>query len=116
MTKCGREATGFDYRPQVIRNSVMRSLRRLNTTYLDIVLLHDVEFVASPVYPIPYSGDYKKALTDPTTRAEWGLDPDKAPRAWGRGDDTVMAAIRELQKMKEEGIVRAVGISGKITV
>jgi D-arabinose 1-dehydrogenase len=89
----------------------MRSLRRLNTSYLDVVLLHDIEFVSSPVWPIPYCGDYEKALSEPSTRADWGLSSDKAPRAWGRGDDTVLDAIRELQKMKKEGIVREVGIS-----
>lgn len=111
MTKCGREGQSFDYKPQSIRTSVMRSLRRLNTTYLDTVLLHDVEFVASPVWPIPYCGDFERALTDVTARNEWGLDPDKPPRAWGSGDDTILAAVKELQKMKEEGLIRAVGIS-----
>lgn len=90
----------------------MRSLERLKTSYLDVVLLHDIESVTSPVWPIPYCGDYEKALSDPTTRAEWGLSSDKTPRAWGRGDDTVLDAIRELQKMKHEGFIRHVGISG----
>lgn len=113
MTKCGREGQSFDYNPQSIRASVMRSLRRLGTTYLDVVLLHDVEFVASPVWPIPYCGDFERALTDKTARNEWGLDPEKAPRAWGTGDDTILAAVRELQKMKEEELIKAVGISGE---
>jgi len=89
----------------------MRSLDRLHTSYLDVVLLHDIEFVASPVWPIPYCGDYEKALSDPNTRAEWGLSLDKPARPWGRGDDTLLDAIKELQKMKQEGIVREVGIS-----
>jgi D-arabinose 1-dehydrogenase len=113
MTKCGREGQSFDYKPQSIRASVMRSLRRLSTTYLDVVLLHDIEHVASPVWPIPYCGDFERALTDKTVRNEWGLDPEKLPRAWGTGDDTILAAVRELQKMKEEGLIKAVGISGE---
>ena len=39
-------------------------------------------------------------LTHPTT-------------AWGSGDDKILAAIHELQKMNEEGLVRAVGLSGR---
>jgi D-arabinose 1-dehydrogenase len=90
----------------------MNSLQRLQTTYLDVVLLHDVEFISSPVYPIPYCGDFEKALSDPRIRSDWGLDLDKPPRSWGTGDDKVLAAIKELQKMKEEGLIRAVGMSG----
>ena len=47
LTKCGRIAGNeFDYSPEWIRFSVRRSLRRLKTTYLDVVYLHDVEFVS----------------------------------------------------------------------
>lgn len=113
MTKCGREGSSFDYEPKNIRASVLRSLNLLGVTYLDAVMLHDIEFVASPVWPIPYCGDFERAITDTATRLEWGLDPAKPPRAWGRGDDKVLAAIEELQKMKEEGLIRAVGISGR---
>ncbi|KAG8829180.1 hypothetical protein FRC18_009479 [Serendipita sp. 400] len=112
MSKCGREGKEFDYSPENVRASVMRSLKRIGTSYLDFVLLHDIEFVASPVWPIPYCGDFERALVDPRTRGEWGLDWEKPARPWGKGDDTILAAINELQKMKEEGLVRAVGISG----
>lgn len=112
MSKCGREGSNFDYKPESIRASVMRSLARLQTSYLDVVLLHDVEFVASPVWPIPYCGDHERALSDPRVGAEWGLDFTKPARPWGSGDDSILAAIHELQKMNEEGLVRAVGFSG----
>lgn len=47
LTKAGRIASNeFDYSPSWIRHSVKRSLRRLKTTYLDVVYLHDVEFVS----------------------------------------------------------------------
>ena len=47
ITKAGRIAgEEFDYSPAYIRYSVMRSLRRLNTPYLDLVYTHDVEFVS----------------------------------------------------------------------
>lgn len=49
ITKAGRIAgvagEEFDYSPAYIRYSVLRSLRRLNTPYLDLVYTHDVEFV-----------------------------------------------------------------------
>lgn len=45
-TKVGRiAASSFDYSPSWIRQSVRRSLRRLHTSYLDVVYCHDVEFV-----------------------------------------------------------------------
>ncbi|EPS96084.1 hypothetical protein FOMPIDRAFT_1053644 [Fomitopsis schrenkii] len=38
-----------DYSPATLRASVARSLKQLNTTYLDAVYLHNVEFVTSQV-------------------------------------------------------------------
>ena len=47
LTKAGRIAADeFDYSPAWIRHSVRRSLQRFQTTYLDVVYLHDVEFVS----------------------------------------------------------------------
>lgn len=47
LTKAGRIAGDeFDYSPSWIRHSIKRSLRRLKTRYLDVVYLHDVEFVS----------------------------------------------------------------------
>jgi D-arabinose 1-dehydrogenase len=47
LTKVGRISNSeFDYSPSWIRHSVNRSLARLNTTYLDVVYCHDVEFVS----------------------------------------------------------------------
>lgn len=46
MTKVGRiTADQFDYSPTWVRQSVLRSLERLGTRYLDVVFCHDVEFV-----------------------------------------------------------------------
>lgn len=46
LTKVGRVgADMFDYSPEWIRHSVKRSCKRLNTSYLDVVYCHDVEFV-----------------------------------------------------------------------
>ena len=48
VTKAGRiDASTFDYSAAYIRYSVNRSLKRLGTDYLDLVHLHDVEFVSA---------------------------------------------------------------------
>lgn len=74
LTKAGRIAgDSFDYSPAWVRYSVLRSLKRLHTHYLDVVYCHDVEFV-SPA--------------------------------------EVLAAVTELRRLRDEGVVRYVGISG----
>lgn len=46
MTKCGRIGVWeFDYHPDSIRKSVLRSCERLGVDRLDVVYMHDVEFV-----------------------------------------------------------------------
>lgn len=48
MTKCGRYGVWeFDYSPASIFKSVRRSCKRLGVDYLDVVYLHDVEFVGA---------------------------------------------------------------------
>lgn len=45
-TKAGRiQLEDFDYSRSHVRKSVLRSLKRLRTSYLDLVYMHDVEFV-----------------------------------------------------------------------
>lgn len=74
VTKAGRIAGDvFDYSPAWVRYSVLRSLERLHTSYLDLVYMHDVEFV-SPA--------------------------------------EVLTAVRELRRLRSEGVIRYVGISG----
>ncbi|KAL2119987.1 hypothetical protein VTJ04DRAFT_6948 [Mycothermus thermophilus] len=47
VTKAGRIGpTEFDYSPSWVRYSILRSLKRLHTGYLDLVYMHDVEFVS----------------------------------------------------------------------
>lgn len=44
-TKVGRiKLDDFDYSPEWVEKSILRSLERFNTTYLDVVFLHDIEF------------------------------------------------------------------------
>ncbi|PFH59599.1 hypothetical protein XA68_12116 [Ophiocordyceps unilateralis] len=74
ISKAGRIAADeFDYSPAWLRYSVCRSLDRLGTPYLDLVYLHDVEFVT--------------------------------PAA-------VVAAVAELRRLRQQGLVRYIGISG----
>ncbi|KAL7622679.1 hypothetical protein AAE478_008193 [Parahypoxylon ruwenzoriense] len=74
VTKAGRIAGNeFDYSPDWIEYSVYRSLERLHTSYLDLVYMHDAEFVS------------------PTE---------------------VLAAVLELRRLRSEGVIRYVGISG----
>lgn len=47
MTKVGRISENvFDYSPAWVQKSVARSLERFQTSYLDVVFCHDVEFVS----------------------------------------------------------------------
>ncbi|GAO18040.1 hypothetical protein UVI_02042870 [Ustilaginoidea virens] len=74
ITKAGRITNDeFDYSPSWIRYSVCRSLDRLSTPHLDLVLAHDAEFVS-------------------TTE--------------------VLQAVQELRSMRDQGLIRYVGISG----
>ncbi|KAH8201460.1 hypothetical protein TruAng_004384 [Truncatella angustata] len=74
VTKAGRIAgDSFDYSAAWVRYSVLRSLERLHTSYLDLVYMHDVEFVSA---------------------------------------DEVLGAVSELRRLRDEGLIRYVGISG----
>ena len=47
LTKVGRiKGDEFDYSKEWVRASVLRSLERLHTSYLDLVYCHDIEFVS----------------------------------------------------------------------
>ncbi|THU78791.1 Aldo/keto reductase [Dendrothele bispora CBS 962.96] len=110
MTKCGRfGATNFDYSPHAIRNSVQQSLQRLQTSYLDTVYLHDIEFVCTPVAPAK-TGNHGMALKGQA--AAYGLVEGDEAKIHGEGDQKVLDAFAELRKMKEEGLIRNIGITG----
>lgn len=112
-TKCGRygyDRANFDYSPVTIRASVTRSLERLHTDYLDAVYLHDVEYVSTPVGPAAPGGN-AAALED--VNGVYGLARGDEGKVRGEGDRIILAAVAELWKMKEEGLIRAVGITGQ---
>lgn len=73
-TKAGRiQLDEFDYSRAAVRLSVLRSLERLHTNYLDLVYMHDIEFVP---------------------------------------EEQIYDALRELVLLKQEGVVRNIGVSG----
>lgn len=137
LTKVGRygpspgtdpSATDFDYSPSTIRRSVHRSLQRLHTHYLDVVYLHDIEFVAPCVAPRA-EGNHLSALG--AEAAAYGLPPPERnffPSGKGEagtgsigilsrvGDDDsdgrILEAVSELRALQAEGLIRQVGISG----
>lgn len=88
---------------------MLRSLSRLGTDYLDVVYLHDVEFIATPVGSGSTAVNSLEALENP---AEWGLAKGEEARILGEGDQKILGAIRELWKLKTEGTIKAVGITG----
>ncbi|TBU32214.1 Aldo/keto reductase [Dichomitus squalens] len=112
MTKCGRYGltqSEFDYSPETIRKSVERSLKRLHTTYLDTVYLHDVEFVCTPVGPLE-AGNPESALFEKS--AEYGLAAGQEGKVWGEGDQKILDAYAELRRLQEEGKIKHIGITG----
>jgi D-arabinose 1-dehydrogenase len=110
MTKCGRVADNhFDYAPESIRKSVMNSLTRLQTDYLDTVYLHDVEFVCDSVAS-KVQGNHATALHEDASL--YGLASGDEAVVRGPGDQKVLDAFAELLKLKEEGLVHNIGITG----
>jgi aryl-alcohol dehydrogenase-like predicted oxidoreductase len=110
MTKCGRFGSNdFDYSPSRIRQCVLESLQRLQTSYLDVVYLHDVEFVATSVLP-KLEGNHVTALHDEA--AAYGLAKGDEAKVKGQGDQIILDALVELRKLKQEGIIKNIGITG----
>jgi hypothetical protein len=114
ITKVGRYPTGFDYAPESIESSIARSLRRLHTTYIDVVYLHDVEFVADEKLA-KRDGNHATALAG--EREQYGLNEDQEGEAYSEKDEKVLAAVKKLFELRDErGIIKRVGISGKCDV
>ena len=90
-----------------------RSLERLDTTYLDVVYLHDVEMVAEEVMP-RRDGDHTGALGE--GREAYGLAVGQEGKVWGGGDGKVLEAYGELKRMREEGLVKNIGITGNCLI
>ncbi|GAA97114.1 uncharacterized protein L969DRAFT_96995 [Mixia osmundae IAM 14324] len=120
LTKAGRygaDSSAFDYSANRIKTSVKESLRLLKTDYLDVVYLHDVEFVAEDVEDANAAGLHKapRLLLNKQGRLEekrWGLSKDMAGIVHGDGDRSILEAAGALFELKDKGLIRRVGISG----
>jgi D-arabinose 1-dehydrogenase len=156
ISKCGRyNSEGFDYSPANIETSIRRSLRRLQTSYLDVVCappppspldarpasaclwpvgrpaadlastsasarridLHDVEFVSSTT-PALQKTNRPLSFLEPDGQALAGLSLDSASSSADRqaslgvGDDLILGAWKVLVRLRDEGLIREIGISG----
>ena len=81
----------------------------MDTTYLDVVYLHDVEMVAEDVMP-KRDGDHSTALGE--DRETYGLALGQEGKICGEGDRKVLEAFGELKRLKEEGLVKNIGVTG----
>ncbi|KAG2362040.1 Aldo/keto reductase [Suillus spraguei] len=110
ITKVGRYPTEFDYTPEAIESSIARSLRRLHTNYLDVVYLHDVEFVADEKLP-RRGGNHVTALGE--EREQYGLNEDQEGEIYTDKDHKVLSAVKKLFELRDDrGVIKRVGISG----
>ena len=113
ITKCGRfgaDATSFDYSPTAIRATVRSSLDRLKTPYLDAVYLHDVEFVCRETSPW-LGGNPLHAISE--NPEHFGLAEGQEGTVREDGERKVLAAIDEMRRLQDEGLINNVGISGE---
>ena len=127
ITKCGRygpDKEHFDYSAAKVTSSIKASCSRLGTDYLDIGLMHDVEFVAEQVGRSNHDGwesgiipgliEPKDGTKVDETLASLGLAPtlEAASKIHGPGDEKILEAVRALFALKDQGIIRRVGVSG----
>lgn len=118
ITKAGRygrtKETGFDYSPERIRSSIANSLKLMNTTYLDGVYMHDVEFVGCQIggageegFTVDEGGSIRSEDLE-----RWGLGKGMEGEIRSEGDQKVLDAMATLFEMRKEGTIHAVGFSG----
>ncbi|PWN26511.1 Aldo/keto reductase [Jaminaea rosea] len=115
FTKCGRygpDKGDFDYSPQRVRRSVEASLKRLGSEWLDVVYLHDAEFVAEQVGDPSGMNAARVAKGDNEALRTLGLAEGDEGKVHGSGDEVILKAVEELLRLKSEGKVRRIGISG----
>lgn len=78
--------------------------------------LHDVEFIANQPEVLLSANRPVEALTDESSAKAWGLGAEDKSTSLGEGDDKVINAFEALTKLKEEGLVRDIGISGRFGI
>ncbi|KAG0145296.1 hypothetical protein CROQUDRAFT_658872 [Cronartium quercuum f. sp. fusiforme G11] len=114
LTKCGRygaRVQDFDYSSVRLRQSVNESCELMQTSYLDVVYLHDVEFVAESVGDAN-AGGQAEFTTNDEILSRRGLAADQVKVCWGPGDQVIIEAVKTLFELKAEGKIKKVGISG----
>ncbi|EGF97138.1 uncharacterized protein MELLADRAFT_28369, partial [Melampsora larici-populina 98AG31] len=102
LTKCGRygpKIQDFDYSPDRIRKSIQESFKLMHTSYLDVVYLHDIEFIAEELDEIDSNQVHDQVIRNPI-------------KPLGSGDQLILKAIQTLFQLKQEGKIKKVGISG----
>jgi D-arabinose 1-dehydrogenase len=99
----------FNYTADHVEKNVMTSLERLGTTYLDVALMHDVEFVSDQ---IGEEGSEGFGALQQLEEEESYEEGDAIPPKILPGDQKVLEAIETLFKLKRKGLVRNVGLSG----
>lgn len=122
QSKVGRFGPkSFDYSPNTIKQSVQTSLERLQTHYLDSVLMHDVEFVATPVGPSQEAGFVardvisKDEKISSAAREACGISTPgllQDAKIHGKGDEIILDAVRTLFQLKDQKVILNVGIAG----
>lgn len=105
--KYGAKVSQHDYTPSTVVKSVERSLARLQTNYLDVVYLHDPEFVASAPFPCP-AGTHLDALG--ADAGKYHLVEPYIPL--GHGDAAILACLQALRDLQAQGKIRRVGLAG----
>lgn len=73
--------------------------------------VHDIEFIAEARTPRK-RGNHLSALGG--EQDAYGLGEDQAGHVLGNGDKEVLGAIATLRELQDRGVVRRVGISGKL--
>ncbi|WVW85973.1 hypothetical protein I302_108011 [Kwoniella bestiolae CBS 10118] len=97
--KYGPNSRDHHFDPETVRKSVERSLKRMNTDYLDVVYLHDLEYIL----PAPsFSGNPLHSLSAI-------LDSPSTPSA---EEQILLTAIETLRTLQKEGKILHVGIAG----
>lgn len=111
ISKVGRYGptkSDFNYSPEDVEKSVRTSLERLGTSYLDVALMHDVEFVSDQQGKEGTAGFDALGLL----QEEQSYEGDEGMVEVTPGDQKVLGAIETLFRLKEEGVIRNVGLSG----
>lgn len=105
-TKCGRYIDGFDFSAERIMKSIDESLERLQLDYVDILQCHDIEFVSlDQVLHLLFS-------TSKCFSLKFGYFLIKQWHFLWFLKQIVNETIPALQKIKEAGKTRFIGITG----